>query len=65
VRMRAVFGRKPYEQEDPRNNRARYRTRRGVALDLGVDTHLDWHVVALDGIGRSLGKLFVPTPPRT
>jgi transposase len=29
---------------------------------LGVDTHLDAHVaVALDGLGRHLGELAVPT----
>ena len=29
---------------------------------LGVDTHLDFHVaVALDGLGRRLGELAVPT----
>jgi transposase len=33
-----------------------------VAVILGVDTHLDAHVaVALDGLGRRLGELAVPT----
>jgi transposase len=32
---------------------------------LGVDTHLDAHVaVALDGLGRRLGELTVPTTTR-
>jgi transposase len=34
----------------------------GVAITLGVDTHKDAHVaVALDGIGRHLGTVVVPT----
>ena len=33
----------------------------GVAVILGVDTHLDFHVaVALDHLGRRLGELSVP-----
>ena len=34
----------------------------GVAVILGVDTHLDFHVaVAVDHLGRRLGELSVPT----
>jgi transposase len=34
----------------------------GVAVVLGVDTHLDFHVaVALDHLGRRLGEASVPT----
>lgn len=34
----------------------------GVAVVLGVDTHLDFHVaVAIDHLGRRLGELSVPT----
>ena len=34
----------------------------GVAVILGVDTHLDFHVaVALDHLGRRLGELSVPS----
>ena len=33
-----------------------------VAVILGVDTHLDFHVaVAVDHLGRRLGELSVPT----
>jgi transposase len=36
-----------------------------VAVILGVDTHLDFHVaVALDHLGRRLGELSVPTTPK-
>ena len=34
----------------------------GVAVIVGVDTHLDFHVaVALDHLGRHLGESSVPT----
>jgi transposase len=34
----------------------------GVAVVLGVDTHLDFHVaVAIDHLGRRLGEAKVPT----
>jgi hypothetical protein len=34
----------------------------GVAVILGVDTHLDFHVaVAVDHLGRRLGEASVPT----
>ena len=33
-------------------------------ITLGVDTHKDFHVaVALDGLGRRLGTLSIPTTP--
>jgi transposase len=36
-----------------------------VAVILGVDTHLDFHVaVALDHLGRRLGEASVPTTPK-
>jgi transposase len=36
-----------------------------VAVILGVDTHLDFHVaVALDHLGRRLGEVSVPTTPK-
>jgi hypothetical protein len=38
------------------------RTETGVAVVLGVDTHLDFHVaVAIDHLGRRLGEAKVPT----
>ena len=38
------------------------RTETGVAVILGVDTHLDFHVaVAIDHLGRRLGEAKVPT----
>jgi transposase len=36
-----------------------------VAVILGVDTHLDFHVaVAVDHLGRRLGESSVPTTPK-
>ena len=36
-----------------------------VAVILGVDTHLDFHVaVAVDHLGRRLGESNVPTTPK-
>jgi hypothetical protein len=36
-----------------------------VAVILGVDTHLDFHVaVAIDHLGRRLGEASVPTTPK-
>jgi hypothetical protein len=38
------------------------RLEREVAVILGVDTHLDFHVaVAIDHLGRQLGEVSVPT----
>ena len=35
-----------------------------AGITLGVDTHKDFHVaVALDGLGRRLGTLSIPTTP--
>jgi transposase len=35
-----------------------------AGITLGVDTHKDVHVaVALDGLGRCLGTLSIPTTP--
>lgn len=45
-----------------RNYRGEYSVEVIEEVVLGVDTHLDAHVaVALDGLGRHLGELAVPT----
>ena len=47
---------------DVRTNVGAERLETEVAVVLGVDTHLEFHVaVAVDHLGRSLGELSVPT----